>query len=156
MSFSRLTVSDSTLRGDGPKLAHGGASAHYMPSTDVVTLPERDTFTDGAGYYSTAYHEATHSTGHVSRLDRFGANGEPQHFGTARYAREELVAEMGAAILCATAGLEPRIDQNAAYIASWLTVLAEDSTLVVKASAQAQKATDVVLGVTYERKEDAA
>lgn len=132
---------------DGPQVRHvRGDRAYYEPARDVITLPELDQFKTAEGFASTALHEITHSTGHSSRLDRFALNGEPQHFGSERYAREELVAEMGAAILATTAGVDLDLNQTAAYVASWLGALRDDKTLVVKAAQQAQRAVDRVLG----------
>ena len=96
----------------------------------------------------------THSTGHESRLSRKGVSGtegEWSSFGSTPYAKEELVAEMGAAFLCAHAGIVERtLDTSAAYIGNWLERLRHDNRLVVTAAAQAQKAADYILGQTEE------
>lgn len=106
---------------DGPAVCHVlGERAYYSPADDRITLPTLEQFASSEGFASVALHELTHSTGHASRLDRFERNGEPQHFGDERYAREELVAEMGSAMLAAIHGIEMSFDQSAAYIASWL------------------------------------
>jgi antirestriction protein ArdC len=90
-------------------------------------------------YYTTLYHELTHATGHKSRLNRNGI-AEPSRFGSQSYAREELVAEMGAAFLCGHTGIDPAtIEQSASYVDSWLRRLRDDRKLVVTAAAQAQK-----------------
>lgn len=107
-------------------------------------------FRSGQEFYSVLFHELTHhATGHGSRLNRkgiSGASGELSAFGSAPYAKEELVAEMGAAFLCGQAGIVERtIDNSAAYIASWLERLRNDRRLVVQAAAQAQKAADFIL-----------
>ena len=108
-------------------------------------MPRSETFESGESYYSTLFHELTHSTGHSRRLDR-KLDSVPQPFGSPDYSREELVAEMGAAFLCGEAGiLEPRLTQSAAYVAGWLKRLRNDRRLVVTAAAQAQKAADYVL-----------
>jgi antirestriction protein ArdC len=96
------------------------------------------------GYYSTLYHELIHSTGHEKRLKRI----ERALFGTSPYAKEELVAEMGAAMLCGLAGIDNQ-DQSAAYVDGWLSALRNDRKLVVQAAAQAQKAADLILGTTF-------
>jgi antirestriction protein ArdC len=89
-----------------------------------------------------------HATGHQSRLGRLA--NESTNFGSSTYAKEELLAEMGAAYLNATAGiLHSNIDNSAAYIASWLKRLKEDRKLVVMAAAAAQRASDFILGKTY-------
>ena len=101
----------------------------------MVRVPMLDQFTSAEAYYSTLYHELVHSTGHESRLDRLEGTG----FGTGPYAKEELVAEMGAAMLCGMAGIE-NLDQSAAYIANWLEPLRNDKKFVVSAAGMAQKA----------------
>jgi antirestriction protein ArdC len=134
---------------DGPEIRHVlGERAYYCPSDDRITLPLLEQFATAEGFAETALHELTHSTGHASRLDRFD-NGEPQHFGDERYAREELVAEMGAAMLAAVHGIETSFDNSAAYVASWLRALRDDDSLVIRASQQAQRATDRIVGTTY-------
>ncbi len=136
---------------NGPDVRHVlGERAYYSPSDDRITLPMLEQFATAEGFASTALHELTHSTGHASRLDRFDRNGEPQHFGDERYAREELVAEMGAAMVAATYGIETSFDNSAAYIASWLRALKDDDSLVIRASQQAQRATDRIIGTSYE------
>jgi antirestriction protein ArdC len=84
--------------------------AFYRPATDTVTLPPRSAFRDARAYYTTLFHELTHSTGHAKRLGRPGfERNHAAPFGSADYAREELVAELGAAFLCGESGLEPDI-----------------------------------------------
>lgn len=128
----------------GPGILFGGGQASYEPYKDLVRCPEIGNFRKVEGYYSTLYHELIHSTGHESRLKRI----EPALFGTEPYAQEELVAEMGAAMLCGMAGID-NLDQNAAYLEGWLHRLRDDPKLVVKAGAQAQKAADLILGTTF-------
>ena len=100
-------------------------------------------------FYSTAFHELTHSTGHASRLARKDLL-EFHRFGDASYSREELVAEMGAAMLSAVAGIhQTTVPQSAAYLASWLKVLRGDSRMIVTAAAQAQKAADMIRWLSY-------
>lgn len=131
---------------DGPVIEHGGTGAFYRPSTDLVRLPEPDRFLSRAFYYATAFHELGHSTGHSTRLDR-GLDRDLAPFGSADYSKEELVAEMASAFLCATAGISPpTIEQSAAYIAGWAKRLKEDRTLVVAAAGAGQRAADWVLG----------
>jgi antirestriction protein ArdC len=129
-----------------PRISHGGARAFYRPSDDSVTMPPRESFDTEGNYYSVLFHELTHATGHESRLNRKGVV-ELAAFGDETYAKEELIAEMGAAFLCAESGIENTIDTSAAYIAAWLKALKNDAKLVVQAAAQAQKAADFILGV---------
>ncbi|HEY4765855.1 MAG TPA: zincin-like metallopeptidase domain-containing protein [Candidatus Sulfotelmatobacter sp.] len=121
------------------------ARACYSPSTDTVGMPARSAFLAAEEYYSTLFHEITHSTGHPSRLGREGImNHSP--FGSEDYSKEELVAEMGAAMLCGTAGIESRtLGNSAAYLQTWINKLKSDARLIVCAASQAQKAADYIL-----------
>ena len=127
-----------------PEIKHGGDRAFYSPVLDYIGMPPTEAFDSTEGYYSTLFHEMIHSTGHASRVGRDGIEAFAG-FGSASYSKEELIAEMGAAYLCAEAGIEPRIEQNAAYIASWLKVLKNDKKMVVAAAGAAGKATDFIL-----------
>lgn len=132
-----------------PEVLFRGDSACYRPATDLILMPEPSRFRSSEEYYSTLFHELTHATGHASRLNRSGVadKGEHNQFGTDPYAREELVAEMGAAFLCGHSGIVDRtLDNSAAYISNWLARLKNDAKLIVTASAQAQKAADYILG----------
>ena len=117
---------------------HGGDKAYYIPSADRIQLPPFAAFHDAHGYYATRGHETCHWTRHESRLDR---NFGREKWGDEGYAREELVAELGAAFLAADLGLaiEPRPD-HASYIASWIKVLQNDSRAIVQAAAHAERA----------------
>jgi len=112
------------------------SEAFYQPSTDTVVLPLRTQFSDTAEYYSTAFHELTHSTGHPKRLNRIT---ETARFGSAPYSREELCAELGASFILNTLGIETpaSFKNSAAYISHWLGVLKEDKRLLVTAAGQA-------------------
>jgi antirestriction protein ArdC len=134
-------------------IRHGGDSAHYSPGLDYIQMPPFEAFRDAQSYYATLAHETTHWTKHTSRLDR-DCGGK--RFGDEGYAREELVAELGAAFLCADLGLklEDRED-HAAYIGHWLTVLKNDKRAIFAAAAHAQRATDY-LSALSEKSEVAA
>ena len=120
--------------------------ASYVPSKDTVTMPSRTAFQSQADYYSTLFHELTHSTGHAKRLGREGFD-KPQMFGSDSYSREELIAEMGSAMLCGVAGIEQSTVANSvAYLQSWTARLKGDSRLVVSAASAAQKAADYIRG----------
>lgn len=124
---------------------NGGDRAFYTPALDAVQLPARESFATSEEVYSTFFHELGHSTGHPDRCKRKG-KGEVNHFGSEAYGREELVAEMTAAFLLGEAGLLPAtIENNAAYIASWIATIKADRKAVVVAAAQAQKAADYIL-----------
>ena len=130
----------------GPALRHvPGDRAYYRWGTDEITLPERSQFKTSEGYYATAFHEAGHSTGHKSRLDREASDfSHDRKWGDPIYAREELVAEMTAAMLQAETGMETdeQFDQSAAYVTNWLGALEKDPKLVPQAAAAAQRAVD--------------
>jgi antirestriction protein ArdC len=131
-----------------PRIGHdGGSRAFYRPQLDSIHLPQRNSFDSAGEYYSTMFHELTHSTGHQSRLDRKTLN-EVVPFGSETYSREELVAEFGAALLCAHAGVENTIDNSAAYINGWLKALRNDPKLAIIAASQGRKAAGHILGHT--------
>jgi antirestriction protein ArdC len=136
---------------NGPQVVHtASASAFYSPRTDTVTLPELSQFLSPEGYAETLFHELVHSTGHVSRLGRFAEQDAPAHFGSPVYAKEELVAEVGAWLLAAHAGVELEEKQAGSYLAGWLSALQGDPAMLVWAAQRAQKAADLVLGVSVE------
>lgn len=137
-----------------PEVKHGGGRAYYSPLLDYIGVPERDSFHTAEGYYATLYHEGIHATAHEKRLHRKDALGNG--FGSDPYGREELVAEFGAAMLCAIVGIESNVQQHAAYIASWRKVIAGDPKLVVQAAAQAQRAADYVQGIVHEKRDEGA
>jgi antirestriction protein ArdC len=132
-------------------------AAYYSPSEDTITLPTLAQFRTAPAYYGVAFHELTHSTGHATRLDRFEKSGEPNHFGSELYAKEELVAAMGSSLLRALCGIESVMEdyRDASYVANWLERLRNDKSLVVRAAAQAQRAADLVTGTTFEKEEAA-
>lgn len=122
------------------KLIIGSEIPFYRPSTDEICMPEKNRFSSLSDWYSTALHELCHWTGHKSRLDRdFGKYHERE-----RYAREELVAELGSAFLGAFIGLDGQVQQHASYLNSWLAILKSDDRAIFKAAAQAQKAADFI------------
>jgi antirestriction protein ArdC len=131
----------------GPQIEHGLNRACYSPIADRVSMPAPAAFESSEAYYATLLHELVHSSGHPTRLGRFPVSGVVPPFGSADYSREELVAEMGAALLCAEGGIScATIDNQAAYVAGWLKCLEEDARAVVIAAAQAQRAADLILG----------
>jgi antirestriction protein ArdC len=129
----------------GAVIRHGGDQAYYSPSRDVIQLPLPEAFHNIESYEATKAHELLHWTKIATRLNRdFGG----KRFGDAGYSCEELVAELGAAFLCADLGItpEPRED-HAAYLASWLRVLRADTRAIFTAAAHAQRAVDYLHGV---------
>jgi antirestriction protein ArdC len=116
-------------------------SAFYNPADDSITLPSLAQFETAEEHAYTLCHELTHSTGHSSRLDRWSAEADkPSKFGCESYAKEELVAELGACMILSAAGLSVDIPNSGAYIKNWLKALKDDKSLIFKASAKASKA----------------
>ncbi len=136
----RIERADVFVSATGAAIHHGGNQAYYAPARDMIQLPPFEAFKDKESYYSTALHELTHWTRHDTRLARdFGR----QRFGDEGYAREELVAELGSAFLCADLGITPDIrDDHAAYLGHWLKILQGDKRAIFSAAAHAQRAAD--------------
>ncbi len=152
----RIEHAEDFFAHTGANVRHGGNRAFYSGGSDHVQMPYFETFHSPEAYYATLAHELAHWTKHQSRLDReFGR----KKWGDEGYAREELVAELGAAFLCADLALtpEPRTD-HAAYIQSWLKVLKNDKRAIFSAAAHAQRAADFLNGFQAEdgKKEAAA
>lgn len=132
-----------------PQINHRGDRACYIPALDVINLPEPEQFDTDEHYYATAFHELVHATGHESRTKRVD---NWTSFGSDPYAKEELVAEIGAAILAGHAEIDiPDVQTNTvAYIQSWIKRFKEDKSLLVKAGSKAQQAADYVLDIKFE------
>jgi antirestriction protein ArdC len=136
---------EALIEATGADFRIGGDQAFYVPSEDFIRIPNQIAYTDQINYYRTAFHELGHWTGHKSRLDR----NLTTKFGTADYAREELVAEMATAFVCASLGIVPTV-RHADYIGNWLQVLKEDAKAIVKAASLASKASDFILAFKAE------
>jgi len=140
--FERLAEAGRFFANTGAMIRHGGSSAYYAAGHDYIQMPHYDAFRDDACYLAIICHELTHWTSAKGRLDR-----DLSRYGTDRSerAREELIAELGSAFLCADLGivpeLEPRPD-HASYIDSWLTLLSGDRRAIFTAASQAQRAVD--------------
>ncbi|MBF9239638.1 DUF1738 domain-containing protein [Hymenobacter sp. BT683] len=143
----------------GPRIRYNGPDAHYRTSTDTVSVPAASRFHTVEDYYSTLFHELTHSTGHAKRLDR-ATLSEKASFGSETYVKEELVAELGTAFLSNAAGLDLTRSEpsTASYLANWLQALRGDKRLIISAASQAQKAANHILGVvpSYPAEEEAS
>jgi antirestriction protein ArdC len=127
-----------------PAITHGSTQAFYRPSTDEVRMPNPTLFANCCEYYSTLFHELTHSTGHASRLNRATLK-DMVKFGDVSYAREELVAEMGAAYLCGVCEIDNHtVTNSAAYLAGWKKALRNDPTCLIIAASQAEKAANFI------------
>ncbi len=126
----------------GAEVRHGGDHAFYRPSGDFIQMPRYGAFRDPEHYFATRAHETIHWSGASHRLDRT----KGKMFGDPQYAFEELVAEIGSAMLGAATGLPPdHLEDHTAYIGSWLKALKNDKRFILKAAADAQKAADFVL-----------
>lgn len=135
----RHDASEAFFAKVGAQFRHGGNKAFYRISTDFIQLPPFETFKSTGSYVATKAHELIHWTRHPNRLDRDYA----KRFGDEAYAQEELVAEIGAAFLCADLGITPEIrDDHAPYIGHWLSVLKGDKKAIFNAASQAQRAVD--------------
>ena len=135
-----------------PEISHGGDVAAYSPSEDRILMPRRERFHSDADYYHTLFHEMVHSTGHASRTNR--TKGKWGGMRSESYAEEELVAEIGAAMLSAHAGLPPRQERSASYLQSWMKRLRQDPDLLLRAATKAQTAVDHILGTKFEEKKE--
>lgn len=141
----RIAAADRFFAATGADIRHGGTRAFYAPAPDYVQMPPFETFRDAESYAATLAHELTHWTRHDTRLAR---DFDRQRHGDEGYAREELVAELGAAFLCADLGITPEVrEDHAAYIASWLEVLKGDKRFVFSAASHAQRAADYLHGL---------
>jgi antirestriction protein ArdC len=129
---------------------HAGFAAFYSPTDDVIRIPAPSTFHSQEDFFHTVYHELTHASGHSTRLDREGITQQAR-FGSEKYSKEELIAELGGAFLSNEAGIldSVRFENSAAYLGSWINKLENDPKLIVSAASQAQKATDFVLGIEH-------
>lgn len=121
-------------------------NAYYRPATDEIVIPNISQFDKPVGYYGTAFHEAVHSTGHKSRLNRL-ESGINAAFGSQVYSKEELVAEIGSAAIMSELGLQTdaTLTNSAAYIQSWLKPLKNDKRFIVSAASRAEKAVKLIL-----------
>ncbi|WOI52215.1 zincin-like metallopeptidase domain-containing protein [Parvularcula sp. LCG005] len=146
--MGRAPLSPRQIEPEAERLIHatgadfrvGGDSAYYVPSHDFILVPPQAAFLNQINYYRTCFHELGHWTGHAARL----ARDLTTKFGTKDDAREELVAEMASAFLCAEMGIVPTV-RHADYLANWLDVLREDKRAVFRAASLASKAADFVL-----------
>lgn len=146
IDFQPIAAAEAMVNGwsDRPMIQHQGVRACYTPALDTVTMPARETFKGEGEYYSTLFHELTHSTGHSKRLNReeMGKGG----FGSEVYSKEELTAEMGAAILSSMCGITNTQENSISYLKGWLTKLKSEPKWLVSAAGHAQKAVDMITG----------
>lgn len=154
-SIKPLAAAEAMVDGmkrTGLKLMHGFNSASYSVQDDIIRMPESHRFFEDEGYWSVLLHECIHATGSHKRLQRLIPTAR---FGSQEYAKEEIAAELGAAMLCAELGIgqgnreslglaKEHLDNHAAYIASWLEVLKRDRNEIFRAAANAQRACDYI------------
>lgn len=131
---------EALIAATGADFRIGGERAFYVPSRDYIQIPPQQAFFDQINYYRTSFHELGHWTGHKSRLAREFKG----RYGSKPYAREELVAEMASAFVCASLGIVPTV-RHADYIGEWLDVLKEDERAIFNAASLASKAADFIL-----------
>lgn len=135
-----LPAAEALIQATGADFRIGGNDAYYATREDYVQVPPQPAFHDPLDYYRTAFHELAHWSGHASRLNR----NMTGHYGSRNYCREELVAELGSAFLCAALGISPTV-HHAHYIAGWIDVLKADNRAIFRAAARASKAADYLL-----------
>lgn len=143
--LQRIARAEAFFAATKAVIRNSGTQAYYSISSDHVQMPPFEIFRDAESYYATLAHESTHWTRHEKRLNReFGR----KRFGDEGYAMEELVAELGAAFLCADLELTPEVrDDHASYLASWLKVLKNDPRAIFTAASHAQRAADFLNGL---------
>jgi antirestriction protein ArdC len=149
-AFNPLQEAEQIIAGmpNPPVFEFTGNQPAYLPSRDLVRIPVRERFNGAEEFYSTMFHEITHSTGHATRLDRKGISESGVAFGSKSYSHEELVAEIGASFLNAKSRIVgATLENSTAYIASWLVALRNDKKMIISAAGHAQKATDYIFGV---------
>ncbi len=135
-----IPLAEDLIKATGADFRIGGARAFYQTAEDFIQVPPQPAFHHQIDYYRTCFHELGHWTGNPKRL----ARDHSGRFGSHPYAREELVAEMSSAFVCAALGITPTV-QHADYLASWFEVLKEDNHAVFRAASQASKAADFIL-----------
>ena len=122
-----------------PNILLDSDESYYLPKRDEIHLPKPRFFNNKDAFFQTLFHELIHSTGHPSRLNRLLESKEED---AKQYAFEELIADIGSAMLCSLTGVDPDWQNTASYIGSWLNILKNDRTFILKAANQAQKSTD--------------
>jgi antirestriction protein ArdC len=138
----RDDLADQFLRSTLADIREGHGEAYYVPSRDFISMPAFEAFKGADHFYATVFHELSHWTAHKSRLDRDLKN----RFGSRNYGVEELIAELGAAFLCAEFGFDGDL-RHAGYIANWIELLKADKRAFFTACSQASKAADYLRGV---------
>jgi antirestriction protein ArdC len=144
-AYPGLSVLDSWCHDNLHSYEYHGDRAYYLPSQDTIVLPEPDTFHRQSWYAQTLAHEIIHATGHEKRLNRLEKSG----FGTSTYAKEELIAEFGSAMLLGTLDIPADMEQSAAYLKGWAKACKDDPSLLISAANTAEKAVDYITEDVY-------
>ena len=139
--FEAIEEAEELVERSGADVTHGASVACYIPSADLIRMPDPETFTSREGYYATLFHELAHWTGGDKRLKRI----TPARFGTPDYAFEELVAELASAFLAGRFGFA-QVSQSAAYLKGWAKACRQHPEMLAKAASLAQKAADYLTG----------
>ncbi|HHE3712872.1 TPA: zincin-like metallopeptidase domain-containing protein [Pasteurella multocida] len=146
--WESIEKAEAILKNSGANIEHKfQEQAYYQPSTDKIVLPTKEQFKSPEVYYGTALHELGHWTGHSSRLDR-DLSGS---FGSQKYAREELRAEISSMMIEMEMGIPHDTDRHASYVQSWIKVLKEDPAEIIRASSDAEKIKDFVLNLSQKQ-----
>lgn len=135
-----IPSAEALITATGADIRIGGERAFYSPAEDYIRVPPQPAFFEQINYYRTCFHELGHWTGHPSRL----ARDFSRRFGSTAYAREELVAEMAGAFVCAALSITPTV-RHADYLGAWLEVLREDNRAIFRAASLASRAADFLL-----------
>ena len=144
-NWNPIEIAEKIITSSGASIIHKTSnSAYYDPRNDKITLPIKEQFKDAKGYYGTALHELAHWTGHKSRLDRNTLHGG--HIDQTLYAKEELKAEIASYFLAMKTGIPNNIEQNAAYVSSWIKALENDPNEIYKASKDADIISRYLIG----------
>ncbi|OUS68521.1 antirestriction protein [Paenibacillus sp. MY03] len=134
---------------DRPPIHFAPGRAFYRPGDDMISVPPMVDYKQPEEYYCTLFHELVHSTGHTKRLNRSGIT-ELAAFGDENYSKEELIAEIGAAMMCGVCGIDnTTIENSASYINGWLRALKDDQRMIVLAAGKAQRAADYMQGISF-------
>jgi antirestriction protein ArdC len=143
--YAGISVLDSWCHDNLHSYEYGGNRACYIPAMDTIQMPTPDMFKQQSWYAQTLAHEIIHATGAEKRLNRLEKAG----FGTSTYAKEELVAEFGAAMLCGSLDIPADMEQSAAYMKGWAKACKEEPGLLISAANQAEKAVDYIMEDAY-------
>lgn len=153
--FEGIEAAESIIANyeNAPRIVFESQRAFYNKIGDFINMPVKESFNCAESYYSTLFHEAAHSTGHKSRLNRKSLM-DATYFADHEYSKEELVAEIASSILCREIGIHAKVEDNqAAYVKGWLSKLKQDPNILIDACCKAQSAVDHIKGVKFESRQ---